>query len=117
MNATAALTLARVATGAVLLAAPGTVLRSAARGRSDRPARIVTRVLGARHLVQAALTGLRPAPAALGIGAGVDALHAATALGLAAVDPSRRRDALANAVTALAFAGAGAQLARRGGRR
>ena len=113
MNASGVLTLARAANGAALLAVPGGVLRATVRGRVDRPARVVTRILGARHLVQARLTGLRPGPAALWIGTAVDAAHAATALGLAAVDADRRRAAIGNALSALAFAAAGAALARR----
>ncbi len=113
MNASGLLTLARAANGAALLVVPGSVLRSTVGGRDDRPARIVTRILGARHLVQAGLTGLRPGPTALWIGAAVDAVHAATALGLAALDDGRRRAALGNALSAFVFAAAGAALARR----
>lgn len=112
MNAAGALTVARAANGSVLLAAPTLALGATVGGRRDRPARIVTRILGARHLVQAGLTGLRPGPTALWIGATVDALHAATALGLAALDRDQRRDALGNALSAAAFAVAGAALAR-----
>ena len=43
----------------------------------------------------------------------IDALHAATALGLAALDADRRRAALGNALSALFFAAAAAALARR----
>jgi hypothetical protein len=113
VNAAGGLTLARAANGVALLVAPGRAVRSTVHGRADRPARVVTRILGARHLVQAGLTGLEPGPNALWIGAAVDGIHAATALGLAALDARRRRAALGNAVSALAFAAAGAALARR----
>ena len=115
MNVAGALTLVRAANGVLLLAAPGPTLHATVHGRDDRAARMVTRILGARHIVQAGLTGLRPGPTALWIGATVDALHAATALGLAALDADRRRAALGNALSALLFAAAAAALARGGG--
>ncbi len=111
------LTLARLVDGVLLLAFPGRALRRTVHGVDDTPARVVTRVLGARHLVQAALTGPRPGPTALWVGAGVDALHATTAVGFAAVDPHRRHAALANGLSAALFAVAGVVLARRHGRR
>ena len=113
MTAAGALTLVRAATGVALLAKPGRVVRSTVRGAGDRPARVVTRILGARHLLQAGLTGLRPGPTALWVGATVDAVHATTALCLAALDARRRRDALGNALSAVAFAVVGAALAGR----
>ena len=115
VNVAGALTLVRAANGVLLLAAPGPTLHATVHGRDDRAARMVTRTLGARHLVQAGLTGLRPGPTALWVGATVDALHAATALGLAALDADRRRAALGNALSALLFAAAAAALARGGG--
>ncbi len=64
-------------------------------------------LLGARHLVQAALTALAPLPAVFGAGAEVDALHAVSMLMLAAVDRAARRAALTDTVAEAAFAAAG----------
>ena len=107
----------RACYGAALLCAPGAALRLGT-GRSPGPrARTVTRVLGARHLVQAAVTMWRPRAAVLAAGAGVDACHAASMLALAAADPRSRRAGLADAVAAAAFAitGAAAFAAAGGG--
>ncbi|MDT5147120.1 MAG: hypothetical protein QOC58_1765 [Mycobacterium sp.] len=57
----------------------------------DRKSLVVTRILGARHLVQAAFSGINPNPEVLAAGIWVDTVHSMTAFGLAAVD--RRRPA------------------------
>ena len=49
----------------------------------DTKSRIIARILGARHLTQAALSGYRPSPEVLAMGVWVDTVHALTALGLA----------------------------------
>jgi hypothetical protein len=74
--------------------------------------RRASRILGARHVVQAAATAALPTPAAYRLGAGVDGLHALSMVALAAVDPPRRRIAVAEAVTAGAFAVAGLCMAQ-----
>ncbi len=71
----------------------------------DRKARVVIRILGARHLVQAVLT-FRAGSVAHGIGGWVDAIHAASMVALAAVDPRRRTSAAVNAAIAVVFAAA-----------
>lgn len=87
--------LARVAYGAALVRRPH---------RMDR-------VLGARLLVQGAATAARGGDAgAHGVGAGVDALHALSMVGLAAVSRSWRRRALVSAAGAAGFAAAEAAL-------
>jgi len=70
----------RLAYGSVLLAAPGPVVQAAAGQPADTRARRVTRVLGARHLLQGIGTVGRPGPDVVGLGAEVDLVHAATAL-------------------------------------
>lgn len=75
--------------------------------------RQVLRVLGARQLVQAAVSLVHPSHRVLAAGSAVDALHAATCLGLAAVDGRWRRGALLGALDATAFAVAGYAGARR----
>jgi hypothetical protein len=131
-----ALTLVRAGYGAALLCAPGALIRltagpGAAAGRRRRPAeadaqreaapasraRLVARVLGARHLAQAALTaaGQRADPGSplpMGGGAAVDLLHAASMLALGTMDRRVRRTTFTDAAveTALAAAGAWAAL-------
>ncbi len=105
---------ARVAYGAALVLAPDTVVGIAASTPPGDTVRVVARVLGVRHLVQALLTADRPAPAALTLGALVDLLHLASMLGLAVVDPRHRRYALLDAGAAAGWAATGAAAARAG---
>ncbi|MFU8850745.1 hypothetical protein ACNAW0_07140 [Micromonospora sp. SL1-18] len=82
----------RLAWGTTLIVAPRRVLR-----RWGHPSRLAVgtlRVLGVRHLAQAAVTLRRPVPLVLVAGAAADLLHAGTALALAAVDRRQRRIAL-----------------------
>jgi hypothetical protein len=102
----------RLGLGLALVVAPTKVL-VACGGEDDRRARIVARVLGARHLVEAGvLVRFDTAPVALA-GAAVDGIHAATALAFAAADGRRRRLALLNAAGALFFTAAGIARAQR----
>lgn len=105
---------ARIAWGATLLAVPSRVLdvtdgRDRRRGAAP-PA--VLRVLGARHLLQAALEPAGRRPGLRVLGAIVDGLHALSGLGLAAFDPRWRRAALADAAIATAFSAASALTSR-----
>lgn len=93
---------ARAAWGTLLLVAPGRLLQPF--GPVTTTAVVTLRVLGLRHLAQAAVTFRRPTPVTLAFGAVVDGLHAGSALALAAVDRQQRRAALANAVTATGWA-------------
>jgi hypothetical protein len=110
---TAARVLLRGAYGVALCATPGAVLGLAGGPPASRRARTVARILGVRQLAQAAVSGRALAPdigtedraALLTLGALVDVLHAASMLGLAVVDPPRRRAGLADGLIALAFAG------------
>jgi hypothetical protein len=109
---TAAPVLLRGAYGLALCAAPGAVLGLAGGPPAGRRGRIVARVLGVRQLAQAVVseaalapcTGVESRTALLVLGAAVDALHAASMLGLAVFDAPRRRAGLADGVIALAFA-------------
>ncbi|MEU2616344.1 hypothetical protein ABZ570_33005 [Micromonospora sp. NPDC007271] len=90
--------LARLAWGATLIVAPRRVLR-----RWGHPSRLAVgtlRVLGVRHLAQAAVTLRRPAPAVLVVGAAADLLHGTSALALAAIDRRQRRLALLDSAIA-----------------
>jgi hypothetical protein len=106
---------ARACYGAALLCVPGLVLGLATGKSAGGRARTVTRVLGARHLAQAVLTGWRPRPGVLLAGAGIDACHTTSMLALAAADPRLRRAGLADALAATAFTAAGALTAARSG--
>jgi hypothetical protein len=99
---------ARACYGGVLLLAPGPAIRVCTRRPASSRARHVTRVLGARHLVQAALTAAAPPGAAgPGIGAAVDLAHATSMVALALADHADRRATLADAAIATVFAGGG----------
>jgi len=94
---------ARSGYGWVLACSPQRVIRAGRPRRPGGPALTVTRVLGARHLLQAMATawaeaaGLPLGPVLLA-GAAVDATHAASMLGVAVISRPLRRAALADAV-------------------
>lgn len=96
--------LTRVVWGVTLLGAPRLVLRLLG-GRQTRLAQAVLRILGARHVLQATVTAARPSRVVLVGGAGLDGLHALTALALAAVDPSQVRIGLTDAGIATTWMG------------
>ncbi|NYD40522.1 hypothetical protein [Nocardioides panaciterrulae] len=94
---------ARLVLGGLCLTRPGLPLRltGATNGKGTRA---VVRILGARYLVQGAggpWLHRRWVPEA---DAAVDAIHAASMLGLAAVAPGHRRAALVSAALASGFA-------------
>ncbi len=97
---------ARVAYALAMLAAPRRLQRLLGV-RVDRPGTVVVRVLGARQLVQGLASGVSPSPEVLAMGVWVDLAHASTGLGLAAVDRSRARAGLTDAVLAATWAAAG----------
>lgn len=102
-----AIELIRAGWGGVLLTAPAEVLSHIHGVRVDRKAIVVTRILGARHLAQAALSGVNPGPEVLAAGVWVDTVHSATALGLAVVDRRRARGGVADAAVAASWAALG----------
>jgi hypothetical protein len=97
---------ARAVWGAGCLAAPAAVGRVLGLAPGDRRALLLLRVLGARDLGQAVLAGTDPPPALLRLGAGVDALHAASMVALAAVSRDHRRPALISAALAAVWTAA-----------
>ena len=108
-----ALQLVRAGYGAALLLMPGPAI-GLATGRPPSPwTRRIARVLGARHLAQAALTAAAPSSAVFAAGSQVDTVHAASMFLLAAVSRSGRRPALTDALTEAAFAAAGRSVSAR----
>lgn len=94
---------ARLAWGITLLSAPGAVLRRAGGAQVDTPAaKRVARVLGGRHVLQAATELAIGRTSWLGVA--VDASHALSMLALAAASPRWRRPALVSATAAGSFA-------------
>jgi hypothetical protein len=102
-----ALQVVRATYGAALVLVPGPAIRLATGRLPSRRACRVARVLGTRHLIQAALTAAAPGRAVLALGGQVDAVHTASMLLLAAVSRAQRRAAVADALTEAAFAAAG----------
>lgn len=92
--------LARAAWGLCLFLRPADTLRLLGDARPDRRARVTVRLLGARHAAQAVLSGPSPGPGLVALGGWTDAVHAASALALAALDLRRRRLALLDATVA-----------------
>jgi hypothetical protein len=108
----------RAGYGAVQLAVPRYSAEQQLGGPLDPATLRVVRVLGARQLVQAGLAqfGLArsfPAGPLLGLGIGVDSLHALSMVPVAAAAPRWRRAALVSGAMAAAFAVAGALAAYR----
>jgi hypothetical protein len=100
--------------GTALLVAPRTILSRVHGVDVDHKAVVVTRILGARHIVQAMLSGIDPSPEVIAAGVWVDAVHSTTALGLAVVDPLRARGGITDAIIAAAWALFGARDAASG---
>jgi hypothetical protein len=105
----------RAVYGAVLVLAPGPAIWLATGQLPSRRMRRTAQLLGARHLVQAALTAVAPLPGTFATGGEVDTVHATSMLLLAAVSRSGRRAALADALTEAAFAAAGFSAAAASG--
>jgi hypothetical protein len=97
----------RAAYGVMLVAVPGVVIHLATGRPPGRRECRIARLLGARHLVQAAVSVFAPIPDVLAAGAGVDALHTASMLTLAVADRRARRLALIDALAESLFAAAG----------
>ena len=108
-----ALQLIRAAYGSALILRPGPAIQLATGRLPSRRACLVARVLGARHLAQAALTALVPQPETFAAGGGIDAVHATSMLLLAAASKPERRAALADALAETAFAAAGLSISAR----
>ncbi|WP_156690503.1 hypothetical protein [Mycobacterium sp. Marseille-P9652] len=104
----------RAGWGAVLLAAPAEVLDHIHGVEVDRKALVVTRILGARHLVQASFSGINPGPDVLAAGVWVDSVHAMTAFALAAADRRRARGGITDGAVAALWAGLAVRHLRTG---
>lgn len=103
----------RAGYGAALLLAPGPMLRLCTGQPAGAAARRVARLLGARQLIQAALTaGTGTSATGLRIGAVVDLAHATSMAGLAVADGRVRAAAAADTLMATAFAATGLGQAR-----
>lgn len=102
------LTVVRLGWGVLLLVAPGEAIRVLG-GENTGRGRVVARILGGRHVVQA-VWERRGSPGREGAGALVDALHAATGVGIAGLDARARRAALTDAALATGFSVGGAWL-------
>lgn len=99
--------LARATWGAALLIAPQQVLERVHHLEVDSAALRVARILGARHIAQAVLSGLDPSPEVLAMGVWVDGAHAASAVGLAGADRHRARAGVTDAAVAAVWAAIG----------
>lgn len=97
----------RATWGLALLAYPDRVLGVVQGLKIDPSSRAIARILGTRHLTQAVLSGYRPSPEVLAMGAWVDGVHALTALGLATVNRDRTRTGLTDAAIAGTWVAAG----------
>ncbi|HEY6788903.1 MAG TPA: hypothetical protein VI365_16475 [Trebonia sp.] len=100
----AVLLLARAGYGAALLCAPGPMIRLCTGQTPSRRANSVARVLGIRHLAQAAIMAWAPGPDMVTAGTVIDLLHAASMLALAAAGRPLRRAELADALVAATLA-------------
>jgi hypothetical protein len=105
-RAARALAAVHAAWGTELLLHPDAML-ARCHAPGGRGTELVARILGARHVAQAALLRRRP-----GLGALVDAAHAASMLPLAARRPDVRRAALISAAVSGALGTVGAVIAR-----
>jgi hypothetical protein len=93
----------RAGWGLALLSAPDVVVSRLGAAPPDRATRAVARTLGARHLIQAAVTMAAPCRQVLRWGGLADLAHASTGLALAAADARYRRAALVDATIATSF--------------
>jgi hypothetical protein len=102
-----ALAAIRAGWAGALLFAPERLLGVAGRAPVPPAAVATIRVLGVRHLLQAAASAAAPNASVMGAGAVVDALHTGTCVGLAALSPHWRRVALLDAAIETLFAASG----------
>jgi hypothetical protein len=106
---------ARAGWGCALMFAPDRVLRIGGRPPAPPAAVAVARVLATRHLAQALVTAAWPAGWVADASAAVDALHAGTDVGFAAVSARWRRIVLIDAAIAAALAASDRRTARADG--
>jgi hypothetical protein len=92
---------------------PGRLITAVTGRQASGRARAVARILGARHLAQAAICGAVPARGLIEAGSAADGLHAASMLVLAGIDPGLRRALLGDALVATTLAAVTAAALRR----
>jgi hypothetical protein len=92
--------IARAAYGLFLLLTPGAAVRLASGESADRVSATVGRVLGLRHLAQALVIDLAGTRGWLLRGVAIDATHALSMVGIAALNRSYRRSAAFDAALA-----------------
>jgi hypothetical protein len=107
--------LLRAGYGVTLLCAPGALLGLCTGRQASRRSSAVVRVLGVRHLSQAAVTAGAPTATVLSVGALVDVAHAVSMLALAVGDRPLRRAELIDALAAAILAAVGVAVAPAGG--
>jgi hypothetical protein len=90
--------------GAAALSAPGLVLSRTGGDPADRASRLVMRILGARQVTQAVLSGIAPTGPVLALGVWVDVAHATTSVGLAVTDRRYTEPAAVDAAIAIGWA-------------
>lgn len=94
----------RAGLGLCQLISPELLASRVARDPLTRESRIVIRILGARHLLQALLLCRTDSHSLRRVGGVVDTLHALSMVGLGVADGKRRRLALVDASVAGSFA-------------
>ncbi len=103
---------ARTLVGIALLTRPRTLLTALSGQPANENVAIYAQILGARHLVEAAILWRWTTPTVVRSGAAVDAIHTASALALVKTRHDTRLATL-NVASASTFALLGATLARR----
>lgn len=96
--------MARVGWGGLLVVAAPRLIRAIGLP-SDTRTIVVVRVLGLRHLVQAAV--VRQKASSVRVGAWIDLIHGSSMVVFALLDAPKRRAALLDAVVAFGFAAGG----------
>jgi hypothetical protein len=102
-----ALGVVELVSGIALTVRPAAIARAVTRTGGTVPATWLVRVLGARSLLQGAVTLARPTRDVLAAGSAIDALHAASMLPVVVGLPRHRRAAAASAAVAASTATAG----------
>jgi hypothetical protein len=110
-----ALGVAGIAWGSAILTAGSSIWRRLDGQAPTQGDQIALRFLGARHVATGTIQVLFPGRLQR-LEIGIDVIHAATMVGLSALDPPRRRPALVTAAVALASAAAGMAIRERSSR-
>jgi NO-binding membrane sensor protein with MHYT domain len=103
----------RVLWGSALLANPQAIVDKLTGEQADPRAWTFARILGTRHLAQAAIACRYHGRRSIVAGAAIDAMHATSMAILAVKSPDYRRPALVSTATATALCAAGLMLGLR----